>query len=128
HWFVSHVVTKLLQNQTLDLTACEQQYDYTYVRDLARAIVRVLGRDATTSGIYNVSANAALPLKEIVQAAQALTQSDSELNYGAMPYRPGQVMHLEGNSDRFTTVFGPVATTPLRQALAETITFVKETV
>ncbi|RZJ87695.1 MAG: NAD(P)-dependent oxidoreductase [Hymenobacter sp.] len=127
HWFVSHVVNKLLHEQTLDLTGCEQQYDYTYVRDLARAIIGVLGADATTNGVYNVSANTALPLKKIVQAVQILTQSDAEINYGAIPYRPGQVMHLEGDSDRFAVVFGPVATTPLSQALTETITFVKET-
>ncbi|RZK16301.1 MAG: NAD-dependent epimerase/dehydratase family protein [Hymenobacter sp.] len=124
HWFVSHVITKLLAGQQLDLTGCEQRYDYTYVRDLARAVVSVLGAEAASSGIYNTSANAALPLKDLVQAAQTLTQSSSEIKYGAMPYRPGQVMHLEGNADRFTRVFGPVATTPLPQALAETVNFV----
>lgn len=128
HWFVTNAITKLLHGQQLDLTACEQRYDYTYVRDLARAIVRVLGADTASSGIYNVSANAALPLKDIVQATQAITHSASKINYGALPYRPGQVMHLEGNADRFTEVFGQVAITPLPQALVETVTFVTSTV
>jgi nucleoside-diphosphate-sugar epimerase len=128
HWFVTHVVTKMLYGQKLDLTACEQRYDYTYVRDLARAIVSVLGASPASSGVYNVSANAALPLKDIVQSAYNITQSSSEINYGAIPYRLGQVMHLEGNADRFISVFGPVSTTPLSQALAETVTFVAGTV
>ncbi|MCC2547922.1 NAD(P)-dependent oxidoreductase [Hymenobacter sp. BT175] len=125
HWFVSFVVDNLLANQPTNLTACEQQYDYMFVRDLARAVTQVVGAEPGTSGVYNVSSNTATSLKTIVSAIQELTSSRSVINYGAVPYRPGQVMHMEGNSNRFRQVFGEIQSTPLPEALAEVINFVR---
>lgn len=124
HWFVSHVITSLLAaEKPLEMTPGEQRYDYSYVRDLARAVCQALGAEPALSGVYNLAANAATSLREIVAAAQALTESPAEVRFGAVPYRAGQVMHMEGNSNRFEHVFGPVNRTPLRQALAETIAY-----
>lgn len=124
HWFVSHVITTLLvAEKPLALTAGEQRYDYSYVRDLAGAVCQVLKAGSAQSGVYNIGANAAIALRELVGIAQELTGAKSEVQLGAIPYREGQVMHLEGNSDRFEHVFGPVIRTPLRSALAETIAY-----
>ncbi len=123
HWFVSHVVTTLLAGEKpLEMTAGEQRYDYSYVRDLAGAVGQVLTAPAA-SGVYNIGANEARPLREIVCVAQELTGTAAEVRFGVLPYREGQVMHLEGNSNYFEHVFGPVRRTPLRQALAETISY-----
>lgn len=124
HWFVSHVVTSLLAaDKPLEMTAGEQRYDYSYVRDLAGAVCQVLAAAPAPSGVYNIGANEARPLREIVGLAQELTGTGAEVRFGVLPYRAGQVMHLEGDSDHFEHVFGPVRRTPLRQALAETISY-----
>lgn len=124
HWFVSHVVTTLLAaDKSLDMTAGEQRYDYSYVRDLAAAVCQVLDAAPPSSGVFNIGANEARSLGEIVSAVQELTETGVEVHFGALPYREGQVMHLEGNSNQFERVFGPVVRTPLRQALAETISY-----
>ena len=124
HWFVSHVVTSLLQaDKPLEMTPGEQRYDYSYVRDLARAVCQVLQASAPQSGVYNLAANSATSLRAIVKAVQDLTQTPTEVRFGAVPYRPGQVMHMEGNSNRFEHVFGPILRTPLADALAATIAY-----
>lgn len=121
HWFVPFVVGNLLAQQPTELTACEQRYDYLYVQDLARAIVRPLTNPLGPPGVYNVSSNRAIPLRQLVETLQDLTGATAPITYGALPYRPGQVMCMEGDSNKFEQIFGPVAQTPLPAALQATV-------
>lgn len=127
HWFVSHVVHSLLAGETTNLSGCEQRYDYLYVKDLARSVVAVLAAPTGNAGVYNLSSNTAVSLKTLVLTVQELIGSQAVINFGALPYRPGQVMHMEGNSDRLEHVVGPISQTPLAEALTETIDFARET-
>jgi nucleoside-diphosphate-sugar epimerase len=126
HWFVSFVAASLLKQQPPDLTGCEQRYDYLFVPDLARAIVQTLPAAPGQSGVYNIGANRATSLRQLVDSLGKLTDSAAGANYGALPYRPGQVMHMEGNSNKFERVFGPIVQTPLTEALAASVDFVKQ--
>lgn len=125
HWFISFVAASLLKQEAPNLTACEQRYDYFFVEDLARSIVQTLPAPVGRSGVYNISSDRATSLKEIVELIRALTNSNITANYGAVAYRPGQVMHMEGNSAKFEEAFGTLARTPLPDALAATVAFVK---
>lgn len=127
HWFVSFVADSLLKHEVPNLTKCEQKYDYLFVKDLARGIVQTLPAALGVSGVYNIGANHATGLREIVELLRELTGSATDINYGALPYRSGQVMHMESNSDEFERVFGLIAQTALPVALAETVSFVKDT-
>lgn len=126
HWFVSFVAASLLRQQPPDLTNCEQRYDYLFVPDLARAIVQTLPAAPGQSGVYNIGSNHATGLREIVDTLVKLTHSGAGANYGALPYRPGQVMHMEGNSDKFEHVFEPIRQTPLAEALAASLAYVRQ--
>lgn len=125
HWFVSFVAASLLRQQPPDLTGCEQRYDYLFAPDLARAIVQTLPAAPGRSGIYNISSNQATSLRTIVDMLGELTHSIAGANYGALSYRPGQVMHMEGNSDNFERAFGSITQTPLREALAASVEYVR---
>ena len=126
HWFVSFVTDNLLKQQPPDLTGCEQRYDYLFVPDLARAIIQTLPAARGLSGVYNIGANYATRLREIVDTLGQLTNSTTGANYGVLPYRPGQVMHMEGNCDKFERVFGVIKQTPLVTALAASVDFIRQ--
>lgn len=126
HWFVSFVAASLLDGQAPDLTGCEQRYDYLFAPDLARAVVQTLPAPLGHSGVYNLGANHATALRDIVEAVRRLAGSAAEANYGALPYRPAQVMHMEGNSEKFERVFGPIAKISLGEALAASVAYVKQ--
>lgn len=127
HWFVSFVAASLLKEQAPDLTGCEQRYDYLFVRDLARAVVQTLPAPSGRSGVYNLGANRATSLRDIVEVVRRLTGSAAGANYGVLPYRPAQVMHMEGNADKFERVFGPIVKTPLAEALAASVAYIEQT-
>ena len=103
-WFIPNLIRQLRLGQSPPLSGCEQRYDYLHVRDLAAGILAVL-RQPETSGVFNLSSNAALPLKQIVQLVKEYTGGHAEPAFGALPYRAGQSMHLEGDSTRFNQTF-----------------------
>lgn len=107
HWFISNLITKLQKNEDIELTAGEQHYDYLFVEDLATNIdVLINSNGDGTSGVYNLSANQSIQLKKVAEIVKALIPSTGKLLFGKIPYRENQIMHMEGNSEKFKSMFG----------------------
>ena len=104
-WFIPNLIQQMRLGQSPQLSGCEQRYDYLHVNDLAAALLAVL-RHPEKSGVFNLSSNTSLPLKQIVQLVKEYTGCRAEPAFGALPYRPGQSMHMEGDSTRFNQAFG----------------------
>jgi len=103
-WFVPNLIRQLKAGQSPLLTGCEQRYDYLHVRDMALAVLAVL-RQPGKIGVFNLSSNASLPLKQLVELIQEYAGGRVAPVFGALPYRPGQSMHMEGDSTRFYETF-----------------------
>jgi nucleoside-diphosphate-sugar epimerase len=103
-WLISTLVRELRQGRSPQLSGCEQRYDYLHVQDLSAAVLAVLRRPAI-SGVFNLGSNGARSLKELVLLIKEYTGCAAEPGFGALPYRPGQSMHIEGDSTRFYQAF-----------------------
>lgn len=129
NWFIPSVITKLQQDAEMDFTPGEQKYAYMYVADLAAAILQLVNRpDMPESGIYNLSSNAPQRLRDIVTRIRKLLKSNTVLNFGAMDYRPGQSMHIEGDTTRFENNVGPLQHSDFEEKLASIIDYYKTAV
>jgi nucleoside-diphosphate-sugar epimerase len=122
NWFIPFLIDKLSKNEVLNLTFCEQKYDYLYVNDLATCLFNVSHTKENHSGVYNLSSNSSLKLKNIASLLSAKMESKSKINFGAIPYRENQVMHMEGDSAKFIKIFNPIYTL-FEKALNSTIQF-----
>lgn len=123
-WVIPHVINRLLvAGGPLELTAGAQLYDYAYAPDLAAAVAGILTAGPAPSGVFNLATGQAISLRSIVEALQKLTKSPTEVRFGAVPYRAGQVMCMEGDPTRFEQTFGPMRRTDLQVALAETVAY-----
>jgi nucleoside-diphosphate-sugar epimerase len=103
-WFIPNLIRQMKLGQVPNLSGCEQRYDYLHVHDLAAGLLAVL-RQPEQSGVFNLSSNASMPLKQVVQLIEEYTGCRLEPAFGALPYRPGQSMHIEGDSTRFIQTF-----------------------
>jgi len=103
-WFIPYVFNQLLQGKSPSLTKCEQMWDYLYVDDAAEAILSIVYKKAY--GIYNIGTGKALALKYIVDAIRNEINPDIEINYGGVPYRSDQVMHLEADVSKIFAATG----------------------
>jgi UDP-glucose 4-epimerase len=123
-WLIPSVIENVLMGKPMDLTKCEQRYDYMYVKDFTRAISGIL-ETKNISGIFNLSSNSSVQLKNIVEKIKNFINPSAILNFGAMPYAPNQVMHMEGNSEKFYRQFNFKVNSDFESNLKEVITYYK---
>ena len=100
HWMIPHVIHEFLSGRPPQVTKCEQLWDYLFVADAARAIADVA--DGKISGVFNLGSGEAWSLKQIIETIRAELKTPIQPAYGAIPYRPDQVMHLQADISRLT--------------------------
>ena len=125
-WLIPSVINNLLNHTEMKLTACQQEYDYLYVKDFAKSIQTIIEHSEDYSGIYNLSTGYANKLADIIHFLELKISSKQKiLNIGAIPYRPNQVMKMVGNPAKFQATFRQRPEYQIEDALSETIDFYK---
>ena len=121
-WLLPFAINKMIKNEDIDLTKCEQKYDYLFVKDFCQGIISLLNSE--NSGIYNFSSNKSVQLKEILLLIRDILKSESKLNFGALEYRKNQVKHMEGDSTKLYKEIN-IAISPFLESLIETTNYYK---
>ena len=77
----------MLRDEPIDLSLCTQLWNYIDVRDMADLMLTMLQKrseiPSEDSGIFNVASNDIRPLRDFVEEMRSITQTKSELRYGA---------------------------------------------
>jgi nucleoside-diphosphate-sugar epimerase len=124
-WMIPSLIRQLRSGDRPKLTAAEQMWDYLHVEDAAAGFVAVGERQSR--GIFNLASGKAIPLRTVIEQLRNAVNPDAELGFGELPYRPDQVMRLQGNIDRLTAATGWHPTVPLRDGLRELVAQTSET-
>jgi nucleoside-diphosphate-sugar epimerase len=82
---ISSCLKKMSLNESINLTECKQLWDFLYVGDAAKALVKFADTKCK-SGIYNLASGDIRPLKDYINEMKEILHSESELNFGAVPY------------------------------------------
>lgn len=90
---VMSTIRKLCDGLVPEFTKAEQQWDYLYSGDAARAL-RLLGKAGTASGTYVLGSGQARPLAEYIETIRDIAAPGQPLEIGKLPYAPNQVMYL----------------------------------
>lgn len=105
-WLIPTVISKLLKNDAIPLTSCEQQYNYLYIKDFLSQFLSVVQCTENKSGVYNLCHSESIALKELlIQIANIIGVSQKLLQFGAVPLRPGQNMLITGDNSKFRKCF-----------------------
>lgn len=101
-------IRKLLAGETLPYTAGEQEWDYLYSYDAARALL-LLAEHGEDGEVYHVANGNSRPLKEYVQELYEELAPQIMPRLGEISYSPNQVMFLGANISKLkgTTGFKP---------------------
>jgi len=122
-WLIPAMTKKLFRNESIDLTPGEQEMDYLHVRDVASAVLA--GINSSAHGVYEVGSGQSVRVKDLVQVLHGLTGSGSKLNFGALPYRPGQIMRARANPNEFNADTGWSPTVDLKDGLRRVVQHIK---
>jgi nucleoside-diphosphate-sugar epimerase len=96
--FITVMIERLKNNETvIDLTKGEQQRDFIYYEDILSAFEVVINKNETiTSGsTFQVGSGETVSIKELMLFLKGQTNSISQLNFGAIPYRENELMISE---------------------------------
>ncbi len=91
---IMSLIAKLSRNESCDLTAGTQKWDYLHVDDAAAAIL-TLATAECPDGAYNLASGDVRTLRDYIEELYEILQSDSKLNFGAIPYPPTGAVSIE---------------------------------
>jgi len=103
--FITRAIIACLNNvESLPLTPGEQKRDFIYIEDAVEAIVTLvkhytsLNLDATIPyQRYSVGSGMAITIREVMQLIRQLSGSHTQLAFGAVTYRPHEVMFSQAD-------------------------------
>lgn len=91
--FIPYIVDQLRENAPLNLTPAMQKRDFIEVTFFAKLLGGVIENHGDAIGqVINIGSGESVSLKEIVEQTKKALKSDSEVNFGAIPYREGEMM------------------------------------
>lgn len=110
-----------IYKKKIDLTMCEQIWDYIYVDDAAEALISIVKQG--TSGIkYPIASGEGKPLKEFIKKISLITGNNEIMQrIGMKEYSENQVMYLVGNIDRLQKDTGFMPKVSFEQGIINTI-------
>ncbi len=93
--FIPYVLEKLKNNEEILTTFGEQKRDFIYAEDFAYIIFKLLKNSEKIKGeIINVGSGISISLKEIILYLKNKLNSNSEVKFGAIPYRENEMMNF----------------------------------
>jgi nucleoside-diphosphate-sugar epimerase len=125
NWLIPGIIRKLLKSEVPPLTAGEQQWDFLFVDDAADAIVAV-AETAAAFGVFNLGSGESPSLRQTITMLRDLINSDLELGFGQVPYRPDQVMFLKADIGRLMRTTGWSPKVDLQTGLKQTVQWFSE--
>lgn len=114
----------LLARKIPQYTKGEQQWDYLYSGDAARAF-RMLG-EKESEGVYCLGSGQVRPLKEYIELIRKNVDPRAKVTLGAIPYQENQVMYLCADISRLTAETGFVPETSFEEGIRKTIGWCRE--
>lgn len=121
-WLIPSLIKSIFTKDCMDLTPGDQKLAYLYVGECAKAIEKAIDVDGKC-GVYNVCSDNPLTLKALVSFIRDKVNPSFKLNFGALPYRFGQCMYMEGDTTLLRENLYDLDTRNFEQHLEETISF-----
>ncbi len=122
---ISSTVSALLRGDSPRLTKGEQLWDFLYCEDAARALY-AMAQNGRDGAIYPLGGGNARPLCEYITQLRDIAAPSLPLQFGAVPYAPKQVMHLEADITALTADTGFVPETSFETGINKTVQWIKE--
>lgn len=121
-WLIPTVINSMKAQSEMNFTWGEQKYAYLYAGDFAKILLSIV-ENKIASGVYNVSGNQALSLKLLLTKLRDLINPSFILNFGVIPYRTNQPMHVEGDITKLANEIGVINFTDFDVALSKTLNY-----
>ena len=118
-WLIQYLIKEMFNNKEINVTKGEQFWDYLFVDDISEMLFKL--KDTSGVGVANLGSGKAVQVKYIIEKIKELTESDSTINFGTVPYREDQVMFMEADNSKLSNHLDWKAETNITEGLKKTI-------
>jgi nucleoside-diphosphate-sugar epimerase len=125
-WLIPALLSKIKTEKEMDFTLGLQKYAYLFVDDFTLIISRIVALPVRT-GVYNVSGIEPLYLKDIIRKIVSVVNPEFKLNFGVLPYRDSQSMHIQGDMSKLIMEIDSIEFSNFDKSLANTIRYYNNT-
>ncbi|GIP08632.1 NAD-dependent epimerase/dehydratase family protein [Paenibacillus macerans] len=102
--FTINTITQLLNNiPSLELTLGEQKRDFISIDDVTSAYRYIINNLHLFSDFYNeieIGRGVSVSIRHFIESAHFLTNSSTQLLFGALPYRESEIMDSYANTSK----------------------------
>ena len=121
-WLFPSLIEKMKSDNQMDFTLGEQMYAYLYIKDFVSIIDKIVALKIQ-SGIYNVSSDIVRPIRSFLEEIRDRINPEFQLNFGILPYRDNQSMHIQGSMNKLNNQIGKIDFTDFSIAIENTIKY-----
>jgi nucleoside-diphosphate-sugar epimerase len=120
NWLIPSAAVALVRGKPPLCTAGTQKWDYLHIDDVADGVLAAATSDRAT-GVFNLSSGNPVAVRQIVETLRDFAAPELELNFGAIPFGPDQIMHLDGDNGRLRAATGWSPRVPLAEGLRQVV-------
>lgn len=121
---IMSAINKLLNGETPQLTKGEQEWDYLYCDDAARALY-LMAINGADGEVYTLGSGNHQPLRRYVENIRDIVNKNIILKFGEKPYAENQVMFLCADINKLTNDTGFRPEVSFDDGIKATIDYIK---
>lgn len=118
---IPQVILSCLKNQTFKMTKGEQTRDFIYVDDVVEAYIKASTTERAIGEVINIGSGKEYKIIDVVKKIVKMMESPIKIDTGAMPYRPGEIMHFYSSNIKAKKILGWYPRVDLDEGLRRTI-------
>lgn len=122
--FIPYIITQLCKNEPLNVSLCEQKRDFMYVNDFVVCLYQLLENACKVKGeIINISSGNSVSLRTLIDVCSELVDSQSEIHYGAVPYKANEIMDLNCSVAKYERIIGKIIQVDIKSAIKKCVDY-----
>ncbi len=123
---IPELIISCLKGEPVKTTKGEQTREFNYVSNVVDGLIKAAMHEETVQGPVNIAAGEEVSISDLVRKIAELTETRSQIEIGALPYRPTEIWRMYADSTRAREILKWQPTIMLEEGLKRTIAWFRE--
>jgi UDP-glucose 4-epimerase len=123
---IPELILKCLRGDPIRTTPGEQTREFNFVTNLTEGMVLAAQHPEKVDGPMNLAGGEEVAIRDLVHKIAELTDTRSQIEIGALPYRPHEIWRMRGDGTRARQVLGWKPRVSLEEGLRITIDWYRD--
>ncbi len=118
---IPELILKCLRGEPVRTTKGEQTREFNYVTNVVDGLVKAALYDGKIEGPVNIAGGEEVAIRDLVHKIAELTGTSSQIECGALPYRPTEIWRMYAESKRAREILSWTPEVNLEEGLKRTV-------